>query len=136
MKTTKLCCLFIFAISFFYSQNKIIIETENTSSGKGLNVEEYMKQVNDPNKLVLVHFEADWCALCKKLEPLLNEIAIERKDKMKLFHINTDENPIITKHFEVDGLPIMILYKKGIIVWSIQGVMSKKEILGIIDEHQ
>ncbi len=95
-----------------------------------------MKRVNGTNKFVFIHFEADWCVLCKKLKPILNEIEIERKDKIDFIGVNMDDNPKISKHFEVDGLPIMILYKNGKIIWSVQGFLSKKEILGNLDAYQ
>ncbi len=136
MKNITFCCLFILAGQLSYSQSAITPVTKNTFIGKEMTVEEYMKQVDKTDKLVLVHFEADWCVLCKKLEPILKEIAVERIDKIEMLGVNTDENSKVAKHFAVDGLPIMILYKNGQIVWSLQGFISKKEILGILDVYQ
>jgi thioredoxin 1 len=132
----KYCFLFALLIELSFSQNSISNKEKAKKDPKGLSVEEFMKQVNNPGKSVLVHFEADWCALCKKIKPILDEIAVERADKIELLNINTDDNPEITKRFEIDGLPVMILYKQGKIVWSVQGFLSKKEILGNLDVHQ
>ena len=101
-----------------------------------MSLEEFNRKVNNSTKPVLVAFEAEWCALCKKIKPILKEVATERKDKIDLLTINTDNNPKIAKHFEVDGLPLMLLYKNSKIVWSNQGFLSKPEILGILDVHQ
>ena len=132
---TKLISLFIIFSCSVYSQNTGTNENKSVKY-KELSVPEFTLLVNNSTRLVLVHFEADWCALCKKLKPILEEIAIERKDKVKILHINTDDNPKIAKHFEIDGLPIMILYKNGKIIWSMQGFLSKKEILGNLDLYQ
>jgi thioredoxin 1 len=136
MKTINCVFLFIFIFSFSYSQNTAPDKNSEKINRKNLGVEEYTRLTNNPDKAVLVHFEADWCALCKKLKPILSEIAAERKDKVEVFGINTDDNPKIAKHLEVDGLPIMILYKNGKIVWSMQGVLTKREILGNLDLYQ
>ncbi len=136
MKTVYYILLFIFIGSFLHSQNTTVNKNGDKVKLKGLSLEQFQGLINKQNKAVLIHFEADWCLLCKKLNPILDEIAVERKDRVEVLSINTDDNPIITKHFEVDGLPIMILYKHGKIVWSIQGFLSKKEILGNLDLYQ
>ncbi len=134
--TTKFSCFFIIFYSTYFAQNIAIIRPAYKSQNQGMTVEEYTRLINSKNKSVLVFFEADWCAICKKLKPILAEIAIERKDKIELLNINTDDNPKIAKHIEIDGLPVMILYKNGKIVWSNLGFLPKKEILGNLDVHQ
>jgi thioredoxin 1 len=130
----------VFIASFFLVMNFILC-SQNPAGTQGstyqnMSMEEFNKKINGNSKLILVDFEADWCALCKKLKPIIQEIAIERKDKLDVLSINTDNNPRIAKHFEVDGLPLMLLYKNGQIIWSNQGFMSKPEILGTLDHYQ
>jgi thioredoxin 1 len=129
-----------FIVSFLLTMNSILF-SQNPAGSEGsgyqnMSMEEFNKKINGTSKLVLVDFEADWCALCKKLKPIMQEIATERKDRLDVLSINTDNNPKIAKHFEVDGLPLMLLYKNGQIIWSNQGFMSKPEILGTLDHYQ
>lgn len=81
------------------------------------------------SKLVLVYFKADWCVVCKKQRPLLDDVVKENKDKVELLPIDMEDNPKIAAYFEVDGLPVTILYKNGKIVWDRMGLTEKKELL-------
>ncbi len=63
------------------------------------------KELTKGDKIVLVDFYADWCLPCKKMEPFLNEIANEKKDKVTLIRINADEQRDICKSLQIDAQP-------------------------------
>jgi len=132
LKKISLSFVFALFVNFNYSQNPLG-KAPNKPDEKGMSVNDYTLHIGVSGKPILVVLEADWCVLCKKLKPLLDEIAIERKDKVELLHINTVDNPMINDYFEVDGLPIMLLYKTGKMVFTHQGLMSKTELLANID---
>jgi thioredoxin 1 len=98
----------------------------------GMTVEQFRQRTCVPNKLVLVNFKADWCVVCKKQKPLIDEIAREERDNVEVLEIDMDNNPLIAEHFEVDGLPINFLFKDGVVIWDRMGLATKKEIADII----
>ena len=62
---------------------------------------------------VLVDFWAEWCGPCKMIAPILEEIADEKGDSLKIAKLNVDEAPEIARRFEVMSIPTMILFKDG-----------------------
>ncbi|GAA5220806.1 thioredoxin domain-containing protein [Membranihabitans marinus] len=78
---------------------------------------------------VLVDFYAEWCAPCKKMAPVLAEIALEKQDQLSLFKVDTDEHQSLCKELVVDVVPRLILYHKGKAVWQHDGYISREELL-------
>ncbi len=97
-------------------------------------------QVNDQNfeqevlnfeGVVLVDFFATWCGSCQALSPILDQLATEISgDKIKIFTLNVDENPIMTEKYEIMGLPTLIIFKNGKIAETLHGLQNK----GILKE--
>jgi thioredoxin len=91
------------------------------------------KELTKGDKIVLVDFYADWCLPCKKMEPFLNEIANEKKDKVTLIRINADEQSELCKSLKIDALPYLQLYKSEELLWEKVGFIDKKGIEKEID---
>ena len=89
----------------------------------------------EQNKLVLVDFTASWCQPCQMLAPILHEVKEELGDKLSIIKIDVDKNQAIASKFEVRGVPTMILYKDAIQVWRQSGVLSKGDLLKLINSH-
>ncbi|MFI5429704.1 thioredoxin family protein [Aeromicrobium sp. UC242_57] len=78
---------------------------------------------------MLVDFWASWCAPCRPLAPILEEIAQEKGEKLTILKMDADANPSTPAQYRVTGLPTMNLYYKGEVVRSIVGVRPKSAIL-------
>ena len=84
------------------------------------------------NDLVLVDFYADWCGPCKMMSPILQEVKLNLKDAVKIIKVNVDQHQDLASHFMVRGVPTLMLFLTGKMLWRQSGVLSKEEIAKII----
>ena len=82
---------------------------------------------------VLVDFWADWCAPCRKVEPVLEEIASEMGDKVRIVKLNIDENPETARAYRVMSVPTLTVFKGGEPVQSVAGAKPKGELVRLIE---
>ena len=87
------------------------------------------------NDLVLVDFYADWCGPCKMMSPILQEVKINLKDNVKIIKVNVDQHQDLASHFMVRGVPTLMLFKTGKMLWRQSGVLSSKDLTDIISNH-
>ena len=84
--------------------------------------ENYETEVLKSDKLVLIDFYADWCGPCKMMSPIIDEIAEEVGDKIKVGKINVDENQELAMEYEVMSIPTIIILQNGEVKNSFVGV--------------
>src|SRR5574344_870416 len=84
---------------------------------------------------VVVDVWAPWCGPCRKLGPVLDEIAEELKGKVKVVKLNADENVKTTKEYSIIGLPSLLIFKDGQAVERLVGLMPKSSIISNIEKH-
>ena len=124
--------LFILFPAFHYSQIKSDSLTNEKPWPKNMTIESFKLATNKSDHLVWVNFSADWCVVCKKQKPILNELMAENGKSIELIELDMKDNPLIAAYFEVDGLPVNLLYKNGTMVWDRMGLISKKEMENIL----
>ena len=83
------------------------------SNIKNLNVENFENEVTDSEVPVLVDFWAEWCAPCKALSPILDEISEELKGKIAVTKVNLDENQDLAMKYSIRSIPTLLLFKSG-----------------------
>ncbi|MDR1560632.1 MAG: thioredoxin [Clostridiales bacterium] len=97
-----------------------------------LNKETFSKAVSDTTTPVIVDFYADWCQPCKRISPLLQEIADENQGKLNVYKINVDQEPEIAMEFNVTGIPNIVSFKDGKMYKRVVGTAPKEELLDLI----
>jgi len=84
------------------------------------------------DRLLLFDLYADWCAPCKELEPILEEIAWQMRGDADVYKINIDRNPGLAEFFEVTGIPLVVYVKQGTIVYRLRGLRPKEDYLAAV----
>lgn len=84
---------------------------------------------------VFVDFWATWCGPCKMLAPIVEQLADEKANQLKVVKIDVDENEEVSRRFGIMSIPTMILFKDGKPVKQLVGYMSKDRILSQIGDH-
>jgi len=90
--------------------------------------ENYESEVLKSEKTVLIDFYADWCGPCKMMSPVIDEIAEEMKETIKVGKINVDENQDLAMEYGVMSIPTIVVLKNGEVQKTFVGVTDKEEI--------
>ena len=92
-------------------------------------------QILQSEKPVLVDFFAEWCGPCKMMTPILKEVKEKIGDEAVIVKVDVDKNPQAASQYQVQGVPTLILFKKGEILWRQSGVVPKNGLLDIIKKY-
>jgi thioredoxin 1 len=86
-------------------------------------------------KPVLVDFFATWCGPCKTMSPILKDVKDTLGDAVSIIKVDVDKNPASASEFQVQGVPTLIIFKAGKVVWRDSGVVCKQKLVDIIKQH-
>lgn len=84
---------------------------------------------------VLVDFHATWCGPCKMMAPELQKFAQKNTGKLRVIKIDIDKNPAVAQQYRIQGVPTLILFKEGKVLWRQSGAMSSGQISDAISSH-
>lgn len=95
----------------------------------------FKSEVIESEQPVLVDFWAEWCGPCKKVSPVLDEIAEEMAGKAKIAKVNVDDERTLAAMFQIMSIPTLLIFKDGKKVDELVGVRPKKDIQSRIEKH-
>lgn len=84
---------------------------------------------------VLVDYWAEWCGPCKMIAPILDEIAAEYGEKVKICKVNVDDNQETAARYAVRGIPTLMLFKNGDVEATKVGALNKSQLAAFLDSH-
>lgn len=97
-----------------------------------LNNQNFKKEVMESNIPVLIDFWASWCGPCRMMSPVIEKIAEEMGEKIKVCKVNVDDNHELAEKYEIMTIPAFVIIKNGVETGRTIGVQQKEDILKLI----
>ena len=97
--------------------------------------ESFEQEVLQSDKPVLIDYWAEWCGPCKMIAPVLDEVASEYSDKVRVAKLNIDDNPATPPKYGIRGIPTLMLFKNGEVEATKVDAVSKAQLIAFLDEN-
>lgn len=94
------------------------------------------QQVINSDKPVLVDFFATWCGPCKMMSPILEQVKKSLGDAVTIIKIDVDKNPQAAQAYQIQGVPTLMVFKNGKMLWRQSGVMQANMLINVLKQHQ
>ena len=87
------------------------------------------QELIDGDTPVLVDFFAEWCGPCKMMQPILEDTSKQLGEKVKIVKVDIDRNPLAASKFQVRGVPTLLLFQNGQVLWRQSGVVPTHQLI-------
>jgi len=93
------------------------------------------QEIINGDKPVLVDFFAEWCGPCKMMPPILKQTKDQLGESVTIIKVDIDKNRQVAEHFQIQGVPTLILFKKGKVQWRQSGVIPANKLVEVISAN-
>tara|TARA_Y200000002_G_C22419135_1_gene553134 strand:+ start:242 stop:565 length:324 start_codon:yes stop_codon:yes gene_type:complete len=100
-----------------------------------LNEDNFEKTVNDSKLPLIIDFWAEWCAPCKAIAPILDELAVELNEKLLIGKVNLDENQDLAMKYSIRSIPTILFFKDGELKDTKVGLSSKTDLISWVSQN-
>ena len=104
------------------------------SSSRRVNMANFNDIINSDTP-VLIDFYADWCGPCKMMGPILKDVAKKMEDRARIIKIDVDRNQNVAAKYQIQGVPTLMVFKGGKMLWRQSGVVPAAELSRVLEEH-
>jgi thioredoxin 1 len=94
-----------------------------------------LKDLIGSDTLTLIDFSAEWCGPCKMQAPILHDLKTKVGEKVRILKIDVDRNPDAANTYQVRGVPTLILFRNGQVLWRQSGVATTDQLKQLIDKN-
>lgn len=101
---------------------------------KEVNGQEFEQIISDADVPVLVDFWAPWCAPCRMIAPIVEEIAGENSEKLQVVKVNIDDEQAVARKYNIRSIPTLLIFKGGEVQDTLVGAMSKQALSGRLSQ--
>lgn len=93
-------------------------------------------EIINGKKPVLIDFFAEWCGPCKMMSPILKQVKKDIGDTAIILKVDVDKNQELASKFQIRGVPTLLLFKEGKILWRQSGVVQKNELVNLLNLYK
>jgi thioredoxin 1 len=126
----KPCTLYYVAKSLIHCNSNLYLKQENAC----IMAKETFGEIIKGDTPVLVDFTAEWCGPCKTMKPVLDELHQIMGETLRILKIDVDRNHAVASSLNISGVPTLMLYKNGKVLWRQSGVQSARQLQTIIQQ--
>lgn len=102
-------------------------DISSVKKAPGISLTDFKKQLRSHDR-VLVDFQTEWCAPCKQMAPIIDELEDELSDRARILRIDIDASPELAEAYSIKGVPVFVLFEKGQETWRHSGVIAKEAL--------
>ena len=95
----------------------------------------FKKEVSESEQTVLIDFWAPWCAPCRMMGPVIEQLALEYEGRVKVGKVNVDEEAALAQQFQIVSIPTFIFIKNGKVIQRLTGARPKEELQSLLEDE-